>query len=346
MRAEALKKNLRNNEKFIILDLSSSRATKSSQIKFEVWKIKHFISSLFQYIHLIIIHKPDIIYLSLSKKFLAFLRDSTYIWIAKLFKIRIVSELAGMTFYFLQENKFQKFYGELVLSKLTSLRVLSKTIAKEMSKYRLKEIHISDNGVAVNERAKYCSEGKNNSFQILYVGTLSPQKGFYILVKALKVLSNRGYSLNLHTLGEWISPEFESNIKQFIKMSKLEKKIVIHGLKFGKEKWRIYSNSQILVLPSFSEGQPLAILEGLGFGIPIVSTKVGGIPEIIEDGVNGYLVDPGSIEQLSNSIKKLLLNRNLRMKISNANIILYRKRFTLDNYLASQVSWLISCVNK
>jgi len=101
-----------------------------------------------------------------------------------------------------------------------------------------------------------------------------------------------------------------------------------------------------LVLPSYSEGQPLAILEGLGCGIPIVSTKVGGIPEIIEDGLNGYLVNPGSVEQLSGSIEKLLKSKELRLNISEANVSLYKRRFTLENYLASQVRWLLSCINQ
>lgn len=345
LRAEALREYLKNNEQFIILQLSSSRSTKHSQTTFEFWKIYHFITSFFKYIQMIIIHKPVLIYLPLSKKFLALLRDSAYFWTAQLFRVHVVSELAGMAFYFLKGNKIQHFYGKLVLSKLTNLRVLSKTIAKEMKNYGIKKVHLSDNGVAVYNKAKYQPESNNNLFQILYVGTLSTQKGFNILVKALNELLKRGYSLNLHALGEWISPEFESFIKKYITMSELWGKIVFHGLKFGKEKWDIYSNSQILVLPSFSEGQPLTILEGLGCGIPIVSTRVGGIPEIIVDGVNGYLIDPGSIEQLSDSIEKLLLDKDLRVNISNANIALYKKRFTIEKYLESQVRWLLSCLD-
>ena len=79
--------------------------------------------------------------------------------------------------------------------------------------------------------------------------------------------------------------------------------------------------SDIFVLPSLSEGLPVTILEALAAGLPIVTTNVRGLPEIVKNGENGFTVDPQNPTQLAERIMFLLSNNELRQKISANNVI-------------------------
>ena len=77
--------------------------------------------------------------------------------------------------------------------------------------------------------------------------------------------------------------------------------------------------SDIFILPSYAEGLPIAILEAMAAKLPVISTSVGSIPEVIKEKINGYLIKPGDYKALANRIILLAKNKSLRMKIGNNN---------------------------
>src|SRR5690606_40232854 len=79
----------------------------------------------------------------------------------------------------------------------------------------------------------------------------------------------------------------------------------------GTQKDELLTICDILVLPSYSEGLPMSILEAMSYGKTIISTSVGGIPEIVKEGENGFLVTPGDKRSLSEVLNKILGDRNL-----------------------------------
>lgn len=121
--------------------------------------------------------------------------------------------------------------------------------------------------------------------KILFVGRKNdPVKGFSILETALE------------------------SVKKEIPQAKL---LVAGGDLPGDEVLRLYQKANLFVLPSLSEGFPLTLLEAWASGLPVVAMKVGELPYLIKDGVNGYLVDPGSADKLALVIIKALKNRDL-----------------------------------
>jgi glycosyltransferase involved in cell wall biosynthesis len=164
-------------------------------------------------------------------------------------------------------------------------------------------------------------------------------------VEACVTLTKKGLSFEVHVLGEWISDQFRERIFNILRDNGLTNRFVFHGLVHGREKWSILAESQILVLPSIREGQPLVILEALACGIPVVATRVGGIPDTIEHGVNGFLVSPGVPLELAERLEDLITNSELLRKMSAANLQLYKQRFTQEAFLKTQVAWLKACAS-
>jgi len=344
LRAKALKDYVSNMEDFIVLEFSSRRLNKSTQGKFEFWKIIDFVIKFFSFLWMLGNRRPALVFLHLPKSFVAFIRDSFFFWAIYFFKIPCVAEFAGMKLYFLDGNKIEQLYGRLVLSKIKCIRVLGKDVENNFKSFGIKNTIVSDNGVLIQKEIKYCANRKDGVVRLLFVGTHSPQKGFDNLLKAFKFLIEKEYLIELHTIGEWVSSEFEHKMKKLLELYKIKNRVVIHGCKYDKQKWEVFSESQMLVLPSLREGQPLVILEALGCGIPVVATRVGAIPETIENGKNGYLISPGAVDQLSESLESLILDAGLRLKMSKENLRLFQRRFTLEKYLLNQVNWLRSCI--
>lgn len=340
----ALKKYVKNDPEFIIIEINSKTRNKGNQGRFYFWKIIEFILLWLKFIFLIIRRKPALIFCPIAKSFPHFFRDSILFWTSWAFRIPFAGELAGATFYFMGKNKLQTLYGQMVLSRFACLRVLGKGIALHLKNFGIINTIVSDNGIDSTEPSLQQNSKVNiNGFRILFVGTLSEQKGFSTLVDACTNLANKGFSFEVHIIGEWISEKYRVNIENRIKHRGVTNYFVLHGLTHGQSKRELYFKSNVLVLPSFIEGQPLVILEALSFGIPVISTNVGGIPVTIEDGKNGFLIESGDTVELEKKILFLMDNPDLCQKMSQENLKLYKRRFTKTAFLKTQVYWLKQC---
>lgn len=345
LRSAALCAYLSGNSDFIVQEISSSRRDKTNQGVFAFWKISEFIVNWWHFLCLMRRHRPRLIFCPLPKDIIGFLRDSVFFWTARLHKVPIAGELAGVGFNFLESGSLQAWYGRLVLSRLICLRVLGKTIAQRLAGLGIKNTIVTDNGIECQAEHKYCAVPEDGVVRLIFIGTHSPQKGFDQLVEASVILARKGLSFEIHSMGEWISDEFRERMYNILCDNGLANRFVFHGLVHGRKKWSIFTGSQILVLPSIREGQPLVILEALACGIPVVASRVGAIPDTIEHGINGFLVSPGAPLELAERLEDLMTNPELLLKMSAANLQLYKQRFTQEAFLQTQVAWLKACAS-
>jgi glycosyltransferase involved in cell wall biosynthesis len=92
------------------------------------------------------------------------------------------------------------------------------------------------------------------------------------------------------------------------------------------------SASAVFVLPSHSEGQPISVLEAMACALPVIATRVGGIPETVRDGVDGIIVDPGNVGALSDAIERLVTRPQLRREMGAAARRRVQERYDMPRF--------------
>jgi colanic acid/amylovoran biosynthesis glycosyltransferase len=142
-----------------------------------------------------------------------------------------------------------------------------------------------------------------NEPQLVCVGRLSEQKGHLLLIEAAGKLSAEGWQFKLVLVGDGsLRSQIESRIVQLDLLNHIK----ITGWASNAEVKQEILSSRALVLPSFAEGLPVVIMEALALCRPVLSTYVAGIPELVEPGVCGWLIPPGSVEALTDAMRKIL----------------------------------------
>ncbi|MHA1974477.1 MAG: glycosyltransferase family 4 protein [Candidatus Hodarchaeales archaeon] len=143
---------------------------------------------------------------------------------------------------------------------------------------------------------------KESSPIIACIGSLEERKGHKVLFQALLKLKKTNYP-KIHLLVVGDGPK-EDMLKAQVKTMSLEDNVTF--VPFMKETELIYARSDIIVLPSlYKEGLPNVLLEAMAMGKPVIASNVGGVAEVLKDGVNGYLVEAGKVKQLVKAILKI-----------------------------------------
>ncbi len=160
------------------------------------------------------------------------------------------------------------------------------------------------------------SPGKNRN--MVFSGLLCGYKGVPELFEAVRLLRERGLDNPLVLLGESGEDlELESHRAQAQAMGL--RNVSFRGEVSSGEVAGALADAAVFVLPSHEEGLPIAMLEAMAAGLPVVVTPVGGVPDAVQDGVNGYLVPAGDCRTLAGRLELLLRNPDLRQKMGAAN---------------------------
>lgn len=167
---------------------------------------------------------------------------------------------------------------------------------------------------------------------LLFVGSIDRRKGIIDLIRSLETIKSGEFVLNIcgSINDQDIKKEFEALI------DRNKENIKFYGYLSGDDKKNIFKDSDILVLPSYGEGLPVVILEGMAAGCAIVTTDVGAIPEVIESGQQGILIKPGKINELGKAIDDVIKDREylkILMKNSYYSSSKYEMKQFLDKFM-------------
>ena len=150
--------------------------------------------------------------------------------------------------------------------------------------------------------------GSGNAKSLICVGRLSPEKGQAGLLRAFAELSARHDGVQLRLVGD--GPQ-RNDLEKLASELKLGDRVTFAGRLTEAHTLAEIAASDILVLPSFMEGLPIVLMEAMALGVPVVASRVAGIPELVEDGANGLLFAPSNWTELAACIERLLTDERL-----------------------------------
>jgi len=177
------------------------------------------------------------------------------------------------------------------------------------------------------------SRRHRDRFTICSSGALTPERGLPVLLEACAALRDWGRDVRLLLLGS--GPE-EAALRGHCKALGLEQQVEFRVAPDYSMLCASYRASHVFVLPSFSETLPLSLLDAMAAGLPGVASRVGAIPEMIRDGVDGLLVNPADVQELADALAQLMDDPELRQELAVAG----RLRIVADYDLATNVSRL------
>lgn len=213
--------------------------------------------------------------------------------------------------YWLRGGARESVYGFVSRRVVDAVIVNSAAAARELSgRFRVPESKIENIGVGTDleriSRATPAEElkrelGLGESKVVGVVAKLSPVKGHGHFLEAAAFISKADGDVRFLIVGD--GPERTRLEREAGELGLSGK---VHFIGVRDDVPAVLKLMDVLVLSSLSEGSPNVVLEGMAAGVPVVATRVGGVPEVVEDGVSGFLVDPGDVPGLSNAVLRLL----------------------------------------
>ncbi len=179
-----------------------------------------------------------------------------------------------------------------------------------------------------------------SSRQLVCVGRLSPQKGQLLLVEAFADAVDRGVDATLVLAGDG---ELRPQIEALARRRALGARLRITGWIDGAAIREALAASRALVLPSFAEGLPMVIMEAFAVGRPVLTTYVAGIPELVVDGYNGWLVPSGSVEAITRGIERVMSTPLERLEVMAER---GREAVRREHYTLTEVRKLARCIEE
>ena len=199
-----------------------------------------------------------------------------------------------------------------------------------------------DNKVYQNLRRK-SEEKSTKPIKILFLSNMMEDKGVWTLVDACKILKDKGILFECTFVGGW-KDITEEMFNQRIFNLGLKSELNAVGPKYGKDKEAYWLNSDIFVAPSYNECFPLVLLEAMQHALPCISTNEGAIPDIIDDGENGYIVNKKDAGHLAAKIEDLAVNKEKRITMGLNGYRKFKEQYTLqvfENRLCNVLEQLV-----
>jgi glycosyltransferase involved in cell wall biosynthesis len=193
------------------------------------------------------------------------------------------------------------------------------------------KIHIAPLGVDPSRYENKHIHYTGWPIHILCVGRLTPAKGQHVLICAARKLLNEGRQFRISIVGT--GPD-EASLKTATEKLGLSEYIHFTGALNQDAVHALYKEADIFVLPSFAEGIPVVLMEAMACGIPCISSKITGIPELIRSNAEGLLLPPSDVDSLHQALVQLMDNELLRESISRAARKRIVSHFNLDKNIA------------
>ena len=215
-----------------------------------------------------------------------------------------------------------------LLQKALDLVVDTDYVADEIRRYintAISKIHVIPQGVDERFFLIHCSSASDI---ILSVGAFSRRKSHILLIKSFEKICKKKIYANLVICGNIAEKDYYDEVKDYVSQSSYKNRISLLTNVTKEELFKHYASAKVFALHSYEESQGIVLAEAMAVGLPVVSTRVGGIPDVICDGKTGFLTEYGDTDTFADAMKKLLFSD-----------VLWNQMSTQCNDEAKRYSW-------
>lgn len=273
-------------------------------------KLRKAISSYVKFVEKLLFQKPDVVHIH-SSFGPSFYRKIPFIYMANWRGVKVINHIHGAEFDVFYEKASEKKRKliQRVYDRCDIIIVLSLEWKERITQIvNPEKIEVIENYCHIPEM-----KAEVRKKQILFLGELGKRKGCFDIPLVYKKVIETVGDIPLIMAGDG---EMES-IKNAFQENGISQRVSFPGWVRGEEKEKMLQESTYFLFPSYNEGMPMAVLEAMAYGMGIVTSNVGGIPKLIDNGVSGYLCTPGDVKDISSKLISLILNHDLSSSCGN-----------------------------
>jgi glycosyltransferase involved in cell wall biosynthesis/O-antigen/teichoic acid export membrane protein len=265
-------------------------------------KIALAVAAWIKFVATLVWRQPDVVYIHVGAN-ASLYRKVPFIAVARLLQFKVVTHFHAGDFDLYYQSRSR--LGQALIRRGIGLSHHLIAVSENWEK-RLRQmwphvpVSVVPHGIKTDQ-FKRAPKTNGSSPRLLFVGAMGRLKGERDLISALQNILNLDPSLRLIMLGNG-----DETVKPLLRLAKLDWLVEHIGPVAMDQRADFYKRADLFVLPTYAECLPISMLEAMAAGLPIVSTTVGGIPDLIEDGVEGYLVAPGDVGALADRIARLI----------------------------------------
>lgn len=291
-------------------------------------KIKVIIYSIFAFLKFLLIKKNyDIYHIHAASRGSTF-RKGWYVNYLKKHSAKVIFHIHGAEYieFFNEISKRKKNKVINILKKADMVLALSQEWKKKFDNmFGLTNCYVLENGID-QERLMpaFNSNIKKNQTSFVALGRLGERKGTYDIIEAVKLIISKVPDIRCYLAGDGEIDKVKSLIHKY----QLENNVIVSGWVNFEKKLSLLKQSSTVLLPSYNEGLPMSVLEGMACGKAIIGSTVGAIPEVVGEN-NGILVEPGDIKALAIAMECCCKDTELMKKFNQNNIKKIQEKFSM-----------------
>ena len=293
-------------------------------------KIFRFVGSYFAVLTKLFAHHYDACYLAITCHGIGFLKDAPFVLLCKLFGCKVIlhQHNKGMANGI---NRWPFRWLLPVAYRNTAVILLSWKLYPDIEKVvKREQIMICPNGISDIDIIP--QKPLNAVPHLLFLSNLMKSKGVIDLLDACEILKGKGYSFICNFVGGETKEINAHFFQEEVHMRKLDDVVFYLGSKYGQEKYDIFSESDMLVSPTYNDCFPLVLLEAMRQGLPVVTTDEGATTDIVSDGIIGLITKKRNPEDLADKIGLLLDSPESMLKMGQEGRKRFLENFTIKHY--------------
>jgi glycosyltransferase involved in cell wall biosynthesis len=343
---EYIKTSILINEKFDTDHINIITAKDLSDVQKFSWSKVVVIAKLYlKIIKSCLSTRYDLVFVTLSTDGIAFYK-SALVWMlaAAFIKNRVIMLHEKGIETTAQKNGLNRFITRWMING-SNLIVTSKLLLAEFDSYTAKK-YVVCSGTPGNSTARNGDVMVGSAPKLLYLSNLIVEKGILVFIEICTELTRRRFVFHANIIGKE-SDVSMAELHTLIRERGLDRQVTLVGPKYNEEKDAYLQDSDFLIFPTFykRETTPLVIQEAFKFGLVPISSPEGGIPDLIEDGVDGFVIDPEDVSQYCDKIMWLSAHHERLNAFRKAGQAKFDRRFSLPVFEKNMVSVLDSALN-